>query len=546
MRRKMFSLWIIWFVVVCMWSGGIAVKRFNTAYSERKAEIEQNHMYVGLFYNEGIRTKRNNIIFEVGNPAIIGLHSWGVTNWQSLAVAMKDADWCEKTAKGLEAKANTMEDLYDELVRNSTAPVEEDRGPGLPLEDIHVFAAEDDRDWCRERARTLRDPLWRQEQCDKASSHLSRMASELQEATISSFREQYTYWLIIPLLLGVAPGLAVRLALSSAAQSLILKSGALRFAATAGSLSFLLAIMFATPKVYKVFFYSGDNATFLKIGPIFHRPKEAVERTFFSGLETSVVFGELLGALAIGAVAWVFASGVCRRNSESKQPAIATRNGVAANVETPQPEPESSVGVKTVDEPLDKQAEEFESSPMFKMGFMVALPDCNQCPESSGPFGESITNPIPVNGHIGTFTYLSRLRSKSGVGFMWHRLGSEESNVYPHPVDIYELVAIDASEWRTLYFGIYHRHRSTMAPKDLTLVPWSQMSDIERVMAKTGFPGHNQRVENFPFGLPDQIEQSKLLNQIAPDLGKTMAGTARKWIEQCKGKWGATYRKTHG
>jgi len=195
--------------------------------------------------------------------------------------------------------------------------------------------------------------------------------------------------------------------------------------------------------------------------------------------------------------------------------------------------------VSSDDEPLDKQAEAFNASPMVKMGMMKPLPDCDQFPDAIGPFGECVTNPIPVNGHDGTFAYLSRLRSRSGVGFMWHRLGSEETTPYPKPVDIYELVAIDASEWRKLYFGIYHRRRSTMTPAGLTLLPWSQMKDIERVMAKIGFPGHNQKVENFPFGLPAIIEQSERLNQIMPDLGHTMAKTVQKWLSDKEGKWGA-------
>jgi len=203
--------------------------------------------------------------------------------------------------------------------------------------------------------------------------------------------------------------------------------------------------------------------------------------------------------------------------------------------------PITPVNSSTDDEPLSKQVDDFNANPLVKMGIMKALPDCDCYPDATGSFGVSPTNPIPVNGHNGTFVYLSRLRSKSGVGFMWHRLGSEETPPYPKPIDVYELVAIDASEWRKLYFGIYHHRRSTMAPDGLTLLPWSQMKDIERVMAKTGFPGHNQKVENFPFGLPAIIEKSEMLNKIMPDLGKTMAKTAQKWINENKGKWGASY-----
>ena len=189
------------------------------------------------------------------------------------------------------------------------------------------------------------------------------------------------------------------------------------------------------------------------------------------------------------------------------------------------------------DEPLDAQKKDLNTNPTIQMGLVQPLDECDYIPGGYGPFGECPSNPIPVNSPIGECVYLSRLRSKSGVGFMWHRISSVKSDVYPHPIDIYELVAIDASEWRTLYFGMYHPRRSVMAPFGLTLLPWSQMNDMEHVMCKIGFPGHNQKVENFPMGLPDVIARSDRLNQITPGLGKRMAQTVQKFLDTHPGQW---------
>ena len=159
------------------------------------------------------------------------------------------------------------------------------------------------------------------------------------------------------------------------------------------------------------------------------------------------------------------------------------------------------------DELLIFQVIDFDSFRQSKGGLVKALPDCEEIQGASGPFGECETNPIPVNGQIGANVYLSNLRSRTGVCFFWHCLGSAQSSIYPYPIDVYELVAADATEWRKLYFGMYHRRRSQKVPEGLSLTPWKmknstpKASELLHTLLKAGQNGRNQFVENFPVGL---------------------------------------------
>src|SRR3990170_2002656 len=102
------------------------------------------------------------------------------------------------------------------------------------------------------------------------------------------------------------------------------------------------------------------------------------------------------------------------------------------------------------DEPTDQQGKEMLSFPLVADGSWPTEPECDEIPGSYGQFGFDPPNPIPVNGPFGETCYLNRLRSKSGVGLFYHRLGSVWSSISKHPLDQYELVAMDASEWVTL------------------------------------------------------------------------------------------------
>ena len=123
--------------------------------------------------------------------------------------------------------------------------------------------------------------------------------------------------------------------------------------------------------------------------------------------------------------------------------------------------------------------------------------DCDKLPKGHGAFG-SATNPIPVDGPEGEIRYLARLRSKTGRALMFHRVGRSESEVAANALDIYEVVAADGTQWGTLFFDMYHPRPSTVAPPDFTLrPPGPSLSPT----AEFGY-GTNQKVEDFPFGLP--------------------------------------------
>jgi hypothetical protein len=93
---------------------------------------------------------------------------------------------------------------------------------------------------------------------------------------------------------------------------------------------------------------------------------------------------------------------------------------------------------------------------------------CDKLPDGHGPFGLSVTNPIPVNATIGEVAYLSHLRTPSGERLLFHRLGSTKSPVTPDPVDIFEAVSIYTNVWYTFYLEFYHIRKSWLTPPDFT------------------------------------------------------------------------------
>jgi hypothetical protein len=193
------------------------------------------------------------------------------------------------------------------------------------------------------------------------------------------------------------------------------------------------------------------------------------------------------------------------------------------------------------DEPIASQQESFEWwRRAVGEGTGVtphSLSACDELPGASGPFGESADSPIPVNGPEGEVIYLNQLRCKNGCGFLWHRIGSSTTAGPSKNLDIYELVALDASEWRRLYFSMYHPRRSTLTPAGLHLRSWKSLSDIERVFAKcTGF-GSTSYVENFPFGMSDAAARDEQLNSISPGVGASVAKRVQDILRQSEGKW---------
>ena len=119
--------------------------------------------------------------------------------------------------------------------------------------------------------------------------------------------------------------------------------------------------------------------------------------------------------------------------------------------------------------------------------------------------------------------YINRLRSPSGVGFFYHRLGSMHSPAYGQPIDKYELVATDASMWIDLFFAMYHPRRSLRVPEGVSRSPWGRMSAEIRVLCKLDVHGVHELLPDFPFTLPDAVEASDQLRELSPGLGRTFA-----------------------
>jgi len=193
------------------------------------------------------------------------------------------------------------------------------------------------------------------------------------------------------------------------------------------------------------------------------------------------------------------------------------------------------------DQPAEEQRREFFASVMFspQLG-----PDCDQLPGATGEFGTSLTNPIPVNGPIGETIYLNQMRSNSGVGCLYHRIGSLGSPVCAQPVDKFEIIAFDVSQSATLYFSMYHPRRSLKTPAGWTRRSWASSKDFERMLCHiNGFGVRTGHVENFPFGLPASIEQSPELAQLGQGLGKELADKIRRILSENLDRW-RTYIQT--
>lgn len=153
---------------------------------------------------------------------------------------------------------------------------------------------------------------------------------------------------------------------------------------------------------------------------------------------------------------------------------------------------------KVIHEPIEKQREDAANS-----GIGLAIlngADCDEVPGGQGPLG-SLGNPIPVNGLIGEIKYLGKLRGKTENALMFHRLGSVGSPAIKDPVDVYEVVCLDGTQWNKLHFDCYHPRRSNLAPPGYALVPYNKDLGMDMPFAF----GVNEHVPDFPFGLPEAI-----------------------------------------
>ena len=156
---------------------------------------------------------------------------------------------------------------------------------------------------------------------------------------------------------------------------------------------------------------------------------------------------------------------------------------------------------KSIHESLDKQiADTKRLDPKIGNEILKGI-DCDKLPNSSGDFG-SISNPIPVNGPMGEIKYLGKLRGKTGHAVFFHRIGSWKSPVTNNPIDLFELVCLDGTQWNRLFFDFYHPRRSNLIPKGYILNPFNKDIKMDLPFAF----GVTTLVSNFPFNLPNELD----------------------------------------
>jgi len=188
------------------------------------------------------------------------------------------------------------------------------------------------------------------------------------------------------------------------------------------------------------------------------------------------------------------------------------------------------------DQPASEQRAAFYADPLMKAGsFQVGL-ECDELAGHAGEFGAT-TNPIPVNGIGGEISYIQRLRTANGAAFLFHRMAPVRAPVSPNPLDEYELVATDASEWRFFYFAPYHPRRSRKAPPGLHLEKWGAMSEFARLTSGVPSRGVNSRVENFPLGLPRALAEHPVLKSVGPAVGPKVGAAVQAILDARPGAW---------
>lgn len=156
---------------------------------------------------------------------------------------------------------------------------------------------------------------------------------------------------------------------------------------------------------------------------------------------------------------------------------------------------------KAIHEPLEKQVADNKKLHPHVANIVSNGLSCDKLPNATGEFG-SITNPIPVNGPLGEIKYLGKLRGKTGHAVFFHRIGSATSDVTSHPVDIFELVCLDGTQWNKLYFDFYHPRRSNLAPKGYSLMPYNKQIKMDLPFAY----GVTSLLANFPYDLPENLD----------------------------------------
>ena len=185
------------------------------------------------------------------------------------------------------------------------------------------------------------------------------------------------------------------------------------------------------------------------------------------------------------------------------------------------------------DEPRQVQMDDVQSSSLAPfIGNGVNFRNgCDQIEGAIGRFGYDATNPIPVNTSRGELYYLHRLRTSSGVPFIFHRTGTVNAPNNPNSVDRYELVAIDGSLRIELYLDYYHFWRSTKCPENLIMYDYAMMDEDTNFVFKSPFLGTNMFVDGFPFTMATHVRETMDLFYI-PELAEIVAEDIEASLEE--------------
>lgn len=148
--------------------------------------------------------------------------------------------------------------------------------------------------------------------------------------------------------------------------------------------------------------------------------------------------------------------------------------------------------------------------------------DCEVITGGTGDFGRTESNPIPCNGPLGEWIYLSRLRLRStGDCLYFHRLKRLASGI-----DLFELVSTSGQFTDYLYLDMYHPHKSHCSPK-------GYIQQVELIHPR----GILDYSPEFPKGLyPLIVKESKKLlgvkagDKNAKNINLELAGENRKRV----------------
>jgi len=173
---------------------------------------------------------------------------------------------------------------------------------------------------------------------------------------------------------------------------------------------------------------------------------------------------------------------------------------------------------KTIHEPAEQQKRDVAGYPDTLRDMVLSGESCDTVSGAFGDFGRCPSNPIPVNGIVGTYKYFSKLHTPIGSALFFHRICSVDSSVIKNPVDVYETVSMDGTLWDAFFFDFYHPRRSNLAPSGYRLVPYDKRTgDLPFAF------GIDKQLRNFPHDLPAAIANST-------HLGEPFARRARERI----------------